>query len=57
MVAAQAEKRQFLGASGTLTTPVKPSTAHYLISVQCIRAAEPQFIPSTMHIPEDVYHF
>ena len=43
------------GQGGETRTPSVPSNAHYHVSMQCIRAAEPMFMPQEMVVPEDVY--
>lgn len=54
MVVARMERRAFRDATGTLKTPVRPSAAHYHFKLACIRAVEPNFMPSSMQIPYDV---
>ena len=54
VVIACLEKRQFRDVSGMLKTPAKPSAAHYHFRLACIRACEPNFLPSTLTVPRDV---
>ena len=54
VVIARLEKRQFRDASGILKTSAKPSAAHYHFRLACIRACEPNFLPSTLTVPRDV---
>ena len=35
--------------------PHKEITVHYHCQVQCVKAAKPAFIPSSLHIPTDIY--
>jgi len=36
-------------------TPSVASNSHYHVSMQCIHAAEPMFMPQQMVVPKDVY--
>ena len=48
---AHAEQRPFRDSSGT---PKRPTVYHYHFKVECIRAIEPLFVPSSVRIPEDI---
>ena len=50
LVMARKECRPFK-AQGASTVP---SNSHYHVSMQCIRAAEPMFMPQQLVVPEDV---
>ena len=54
VVIAHLEKRQFRDASGMLKIPAKHSAAHYHFCLACIRACDPNFLPTALHIPNDV---
>ena len=54
VVIAHLEKRQFHDASGMLNIPAKHSAAHYHFRLACIRACNPNFLPTALHIPNDV---
>ena len=54
MVIARLEMRPFRDSTGTLRTPSRPCAAHYHLRLACIRAADPNFISSTLTIPNDV---
>ena len=53
---ARAERRPYRDHSGNLITPQKESNAHYHCRVACVTAAEPSFIPRSLHVPTDIYH-
>ena len=54
IVVARLEKRQYHDPSGVLKTPAKPSAAHYHPRLSCIKAANPTFVPVSLHIPSDI---
>ena len=54
LIVSRLERRQFRSPSGELTTPWKPSNAHYHLHLECIRAADSSFIPSMINIPGSV---
>ena len=56
LTVARAERRPFRDTSGNLITPKKEIAAHYHCRVECIKAAEPNFVPWSLHIPRDIYH-
>lgn len=45
-VVARLQKRPFWDQTGACKAPSKPSAAHYRVSLPCLRAAEPSFVPS-----------
>lgn len=49
------EQRPYRDVNGALKTPTRPSTYHYHCRLACVRAAEPNFIPSTLKIPRDIF--
>ena len=55
LVVARKECRPYKTQGGETKTPSVPSNSHYHVSMQCIRAAEPMFMPQQMVVPEDVY--
>ena len=54
LAVARAEQRPFRDSSGNLITPKRPTVYHYHCKVECIKAVEPHFVPSSVRIPEDV---
>ena len=55
LTVACAEQHAYQNASGTLITPIRPTVFHYHCRAECIKAAEPNFIPSGVCIPEAMY--
>ena len=53
-VISRKECRPYRSQGGQSKTPSVPSNSHYHVSLHCIRAAEPSFLPSELIIPEDV---
>ena len=51
---AHAEQHPFRDSSGNLITLKRPTVYHYHFKVECIKAVEPLFVPSSVRIPEDV---
>ena len=49
---ARAEQRPFRDSSGNLITPKQPTVYHYHFKVECIKAVEPLFVPSSVRIPD-----
>ena len=54
LVIARSERRSFRDKSGTLVTPLQEQTCHYHLSLQCVKAVEPQFVPFALKVPVDV---
>ena len=56
LVIARMEKRSYCDSSGILRTPSRPSAAHYHLKLVCVRAIEPNFIPTveSFQIPNDI---
>ena len=54
LVIARKECRPYRAQGGESKTPSVPSNSHYHVSMQCIRAAEPMFMPQQLVIPDDV---
>ena len=54
LAVARAEQRPFRDLRGNLITPKRPTIYHYHCTADCIKAAEPNFIPSSIHIPQDI---
>ena len=54
LTVARAERRQFRDPSGTLITPRRESVCHYHCRLECIRAVEANFIPSSLIVPPDI---
>ena len=52
---ARAERRSFRDPAGNLITPRKETTSHYHCRIECVKAAEPGFIPYSLRIPTDIY--
>ena len=52
---ARAERRSFRDPAGNLITPRKETTSHSHCRTECVKAAEPGFIPYSLRIPTDVY--
>ena len=49
------ERRPFRNPTdGTERTPFRPSNAHYHLNVDCIKAADPSFISTSLVIPDSV---
>lgn len=55
MIIARAERCTFRNSSGELITPRRETVCHYHCKVECLRAAEPGFVCSSLHIPQDIY--
>ena len=51
----RAERRQFRDNKGNLVTPLSEQAAHYHLSINCIKAVEPAFIPQSLLVPHDVH--
>jgi hypothetical protein len=51
---ARTERRSFRDPSGTLITPRRESVCHYHCRVECIKAVQPNFIPSSLIVPPDI---
>ena len=52
---ARQEQRPFYDRnSGQTRIPKKESAAHYHLRVECIRTEEPNFVPSSLKIPDDL---
>ena len=49
---ARAEQRPFRDSSGNLITPKRPTVYRYHFKVECIKAVEPLFVPSSVRIPD-----
>lgn len=47
LVIARMEKRSYRDSSGVLRTPTRPSASHYHLKLVCVKAIEPNFIPTT----------
>ena len=45
LVVARKECRPYKAQGGKTKTPLVPTYSHYHVSIQCIRAAEPMFMP------------
>ena len=54
LIVSRLERRPYRNAMGELTTPFKPSNAHYHLELGCILAADSTFIPSSLVIPGSV---
>ena len=54
LIVARLERRPFVNTTGDLSTPWKPSHAHYHLDMGCIRAADNTFVPSSLAIPPSV---
>ena len=54
LVIARSERRSFHDKSGTLVTPLQEQTCHYHLSLQCVQAVEPHFVPFALKVPVDV---
>ena len=54
LIVCRLERRPFKNAAGELTTPWKPSHAHYHLDIGCIKAADSSFLPSSLAIPGSV---
>ena len=54
LVIARSERRSFHDKSGTLVTPLQEQTCHYHLSLQCVKAVEPHFVPFALKVPVDV---
>ena len=55
LVIARAERcTAFRNTSGVLITPRRETICHYHCKLDCIRAAEPSFVPSSLSIPTDI---
>ena len=52
---ARAERRPYRDVSGNLVTPQKETAAHYHVRIDCVKAADPNFVPMSLHIPSDIY--
>ena len=50
LVVARSERRQFRDKNGTLVTPRQEQTCHYHLRLDCIIAAEPNFITHSLRI-------
>ena len=50
LAVARAEQRPFRDSSGDLITPKRPTVYHYHCKLECIKAVEPHFILSLIHI-------
>lgn len=48
----RAELRPFRDSSGDLITPKRPTVYHYHLKLECIKAVEPQFVPSSIRVPD-----
>ena len=46
LTVARAEQRPFRDTTGNLISPKRPTVYHYHCKLECIKAVEPQFIPS-----------
>ena len=44
----------FRDKSGTLVTPLQEQTCHNHLSLQCVKAVEPHFVPFSLKVPLDV---
>lgn len=53
IVVARMERRVYHDPSGAVKTPARPSACHYHFKLACIRAMEPNFIPTMLQIPVD----
>ena len=51
---ARSERRSFRDKFGTLVTPLQEQTCHYHLSLQCVKAVEPHFVPFSLKVPLDV---
>ena len=51
LVIARAERCTFRNTSGELITPHRETICHYHCKLDCIRAAEQSFVPSSLSIP------
>ena len=54
LAVARAEQHPFRDLSRNLITPKRPTTYHYHCTMDCIKAMECNFIPSSIHIPQDI---
>ena len=54
LIVARLERRPFVNTVGDLSTPWKPSHAHYHLDMACIHAADNTFVPSSLAIPPSV---
>ena len=55
LTVARTEQRPFRDTAGNLITPKRPTVYHYHFKLECIKAVEPQFVPSSICIPADVH--
>ena len=55
LVVFRKECRPYKGQDGVVKTPSVPSNAHYHVTMPCIRAAEPSFVPGQLVIPPNVH--
>lgn len=55
LTVARAERRSFRDSAGNLITPRKETAAHQHCRIECIKAAEPGFVPYSLCVPTDVY--
>ena len=51
---ARSERTSFCDKFGTLVTPLQEQTCHYHLSLQCVKAVEPHFVPFSLKVPLDV---
>ena len=52
---ARAERCPYRDVLGNLVTPQKKTAAHYHVHIDCVKAADPNFVPMSLHIPSDIY--
>ena len=55
LTVARAEHRSFRDNAGNLITPRKETAAHYHCRIECVKVAEPGFVPYSLHVPTDIY--
>ena len=54
LIVSRLECRPYMTPEKIVKTPKTPSNAHYHLRVECLRAADPQFSPRCLVVPEDV---
>ena len=54
LTVAHAVQHPLCDTTGSLITPNRPTVYYYHFKLECIKALEPQFIPSSIRIPADV---
>ena len=55
LVVARKECQPYRAQGGETKTPSVPSNSHYHVNMQCIRAAEPMFMPQQLVVPDDAH--